>query len=586
MGKLSQDQIQERLKSPSPSLREELEEIAKHDEQIRFHAEPTKKKADMPYLKKYLDWVADLIDPDKHAVFEHLLTFPIETVDFSESLTKELRKALNGQNKNISFNTTTKEVSADYADFLKRMKDEEFWPNEGLAAMRSGINSIMIVDLPARQSTKNPEPYYYLMSPDRLKDAEVNRDGSFEWIIFADEFDQYKFYAFDEDFYMSFFWRDGRIEEFFSAGHGLGFCPARTFWSEPYNSKSRLQRLSPFTNSVGSLDWLLFMQTSTKHTSLYAGFPIYIMYEERCSYVHTNGNACVDGKYIVEVRDGHTDTYVTKFEQCPRCATRKSLGAGSVKIAPARASTDDPDYINGVNIKSADTETLKWLQDEIERLEQSLTFKVIGIGKEVNEAAKNELQVNSGFESRINVILWVKENFEKVHKFVLETMGKLRHGAAFMGATVNYGTKFFLYDYANLLLEFQESKKAGLPNFELAAQIDQILETKYQNNPDQIARFKVLKELEPFRYYTLGEIKNFPGNTDPRLIQLKKSFEQYVARFEEQFTNVVNFLPFAEFEQKINFIRTMLMSYVDEDLKRIEETVPDEASDGNRFGNN
>lgn len=593
MGKLSIQELPTKLKTPS--LTKELKEIKRHDDQCSFHVEPTSSIGTIPYKDTYLDWVKKILDSSKHDVFKHLLTAPIETVDFTEGLTNELKKAFNAQDKNISFQTINKEVTADYEAYLKGIKDAQFWMTEGFSAMKSNINAVLIVDLPAlpvvdgeiQQTTRYPSPYYYLLAPCDIIDADVNRDGSIEWIIFKNEYIEDAYFLFDEDFFTSFIYKDGKVQSFTQTPHDLGYCPAHTFWSTPFNKESKLQRRGPLTNALAKLDDLLFNCTSTKHGVLYAGFPMIVMYERRCTYQDAQGNACNSGKLTQMVRtDPNSEVYAPKQIDCPNCSNRAILGAGTIITAPAPSEKGDADLIDGVKTVPAEVDSLEFLKKMIIEQKQELTANIVGIAKEVSEAAKNEMQVGSGFESRLNVILWVKENMEIIHKFALETMGKLRYGKSYMGCNVSYGTKFYLYEFMDLLNEYKESKANGLPNFELDSQIDQMMNTKYQSNPDSLQRSKILKALEPYTTYSLLEIKNLPGPIDNKKIILKRDFPDYIARFEREFMDVVGFMPYAEMQDKIEFIKAKLMEYVEEDATTLEaeQPEPEPAAGGAPFG--
>lgn len=570
MARLTPQDIIARIKSPG--IGPELNEAMKHDKRVCFHTEPTLTDAKLKYLKEYLEWVNTILDDKKHDVFKHLLTLPIETVDFTEGVLNELRKALCAQDKHVSYSLTSNELIEDYSKYLKAIGDEMFWDSEAFTAMKSNINAVMVVDLPKlevlegepQQQTKYANPYYYLIGPEKIVDAKIYKTGQIDWIIFKGNTDNI-YYCFDDLSFQEIVYQDGKVISISEVGHELGRCPARMFWSTPFNKDSTFQRRGPVSNSIAKLDWLLFCTTSTRHATLYAGFPIYTMYEQKCGYKDDEGNVCENGLVIKNVRVGSTDQWRQQAENCPSCKGKKILGAGSVFTAPARRRDGDPDLLQGISVTGAQTDDLKWLEESIDRQELGLQWNMIGVARELsNDAAKNEMQVSSGFESRMNVIMWVKTNFEIAHKWILETVGQLRYGASFMAANVNYGTRFYLYEPDELIKEYDLSKKSGLPNFELSSQIDQILNTKYRTNPNMQQRVNILKELEPYLTYTLQEMNSLPGKADEKQLTLKKNFDDFISRFEREFTDVVSFLPFADFDKKIDTIKEFLMSYVEE----------------------
>jgi hypothetical protein len=574
MARLSKEAIPEKLKISQ--LSNEYKSIEKHDKRVCFHTEPSVDDKKIDWLNNYRAWIKKILDPDKNEVFFELMSLPIETVDFTESVLKELRKVFEGQDRNISHNMVSKELVSDYNDYLKLIKDSEYWENQGFNAMRSNINAVMVVDLPELpvingtfvQPTKYATPYYHMLDPCDVVNGEVRRDGQFEWILFKDRKVKDKYYLFDDAFYRTFIQDGDKIIDLKEFPHTLGYTPARTFWTTPFNKDSQWQRLSPISNSLGKLDWLLFLYCSKRHLITYAGFPIYIMYEKQCTYTE-DGNACDGGRIKVTTKNGATvgSGTTTSWKECPRCSVRKILGAGTIMTAPAPTDKDDVDLIQGVNVVYADVDSIANLSAEIMSDEHKLSASIAGLVKEINEAAKNEKQVYSGFENRLTVIQWIKENFENIHKWCLDTMGRLRYGKSFSASTVSYGQKFYLYSFEDMIIELKDAKAAGVPVYEVNALIDELLAAKYSNNPELYQRYKILKELEPYVAFTLGELKALPGATDERLITLKKNFPEYISRFEGEFTDVVSFMPLQDMEQKIKFIRETLLSYVEDDRK-------------------
>lgn len=574
MAYLSKEQIQKALQSGQ--VPQELNSCRKHDIRARFHTEPTLDASKLDYKQSFFDWVNTMLNKSKQQVFAHLLTLPIETVEFTEGVFDELTKVFEAQDRYIDFRFTNPALQQDFEGYLKSIGDNNFWQTKGFQAMKAAINSIVIVDLPAiKEGQQNPDrfprPYYYFLDVQKIIAFDVDNLFKVEYIIFKDENNDKLAHAFDDGFYRTYLLDDnGGWKLILESAHDLGYTPARSFWTTPFEYCSKIQKRGPQSNSLGKFDWLLLLYTFTKHVELYAGFPIDVMYEQRCTYKDAQGNQCEGGFVTSTIADpsinGNAPRRVTT--PCPTCKDKALLGPGTVLIAPAVASKDDPDLIQGMNRISADKDSLEYLLDRVAKYEESISVNMIGYVAEGIREAMNKEQVGSMLESQVNCLAEVRDNFENIHRFVLETLARLRYGSnAIVSITCNYGSKWFIHSVEKLQEQYKEAKNNGFANFELDAQFTQIILTKYKNNPGMLERSRTLRAIEPFQNYTVADLgtlsEKFGLNED--LIHLKIDFTSYVNRFEREFMNLGLFMQSMPFEVKVAFVQKKLLEYVKED---------------------
>lgn len=573
---LTIQEIQERVKG-NDSIKSEISAISFHDKRAKFHTVPQQKydKARNDYYGDYIQWVGRIIDQAKQEVFEHLLILPVETVDFTESIFNQVKKIFQAEDRFIHHSFVNDETSSDFSDYLRKIGDNYFWEDTGFEAMKNSPSAVLLVDMPSDGSEgEAPEPYYYLLDTSLVINAGFDRYCEFEWIIFKDPKKDKLVHAWDGVYYRSFDNTKGKMKLIVESAHNLGYCPAKSFWSKPFDKKSKLQKRGVITNTLSRLDWSLFLMTSSKHETLYAGFPIDIMYEQQCSYVDDQGNPCEDGIiHFQNIRmiEGVQEPYEDKMK-CPSCSQKQRLGAGTQLTAPAMADKEDPDLIGGLNRVGADVQSLEWIEKKLKDDKLDITWNIIGISRGGNDAAKNELQVASNYESRLTALLDIKKNFEKIHKFAITTIGKLRYGSAYQGSVVNYGEQMFIHSLSELNENFEQSKKNGMPIFELAKQQGQIMHTKYQNNPEMIKRVDILRQLEPYQTYSIEELMKLSSQLDKTRLALKLNFPEYINRFERENMNIVGFMQFSDMSQKIEIIKAKLMEYVQEDLTEAQQT--------------
>jgi hypothetical protein len=565
----------------------EFDRCIRHDKRAVMHTEAFDKEGDIKHFHEFLTWVRGIISAEKFEVFKHLLTFPLATVDITEGIFNELKKIFDAHNRVISHQFTNPSLIDDCNEYRKKIRDYDFWQTDGFSAMKSAINSIMIVDLPAlkydeiagefEQTSDKPEPYFYLLDIEHVIEMDVKR-GSWrvEYIIFNDPIESNKIHVFDDLFYRTYL-RDNRGEHTLvgQSPHDLGYCPARSFWTTPFSRKSKIQKLAPISKSLSSLDWLLTSIVLKRHLGLYAGFPIYQSYEQRCDYVdEETGAQCDHGVLHWEVpATNDPNIMIPKTATCKKCGgNRGGLGAGTHIIVPGRSSNDDPDMINGISVVGAEKDSLDYNKQEVDDQIAWITYNIIGIADEMTREAVNEKQVTANFESRQTVLTDIKTNFELIHKWTTETWCRLRYGKQFVGCTIDYGSIFFLYTTGELMDMYKTAKENGLPNSELSNIRMTLITTKYRNNPDMLKRMKVLAEIEPYPGYSLNDLNTLKNliKIDQRLIELKANFDIYIKRFEREYVDVVSFMQFNDLQTKIDLMNEIIMGYVEEAILEME----------------
>jgi hypothetical protein len=574
----------------------EFERCTRHDKRAVMHTEAFDKSKDVKALNEFLTWVAKIISPKKMEVFTHLVTFPLPTVDITEGIFNELKKIFDAHNRVISHQFSNPGLVEDCNEYRKKIRDYDFWQNDGFAAMKSAINSIMIVDLPALkfnseanefdQSTEKPEPYFYLLDIENVIEMDVKKGiWKVEYIIFRDPVAEKTIHVFDDAFYRTYVSEKSDKWTLVSESpHDLGYCPARSFWTTPFTRWSKVQKLAPITKSLAALDWLLTSIVLKRHLGLYAGFPIYQSYEQKCDYLdEETGAQCDSGVLRWEVPSHNDSTIlIPKTGACPKCAeNRGGLGAGAHIIVPGRASNDEPDMIHGIEVVGAEKDSLDYNKQEVEDQIAWITYNIIGIADEMSKEAVNEKQVFANFESRQTVLMDVKTNFELIQKWTTDTWCRLRYGKQYVGSTIDYGSLFFLYTTSEMMDMLKIAKDNGLPQYELSNIRSTLMNTKYRNNPDMLKRVNILSEVEPYPGYSLNDLNSLLKLTkiDPRLVELKANFELYVKRFEREYTDVVSFMQFNDLQTKIDLMNEIMLGYVEENM--IEEEATTEPITGN-----
>ncbi len=539
---------------------------------LRFHTETNIAVSDINQpATLFLDWVSHLLPKDKYNIFLQLFRFPLPTPAVVEDVYRELERVFYSRNSSSSYQFTDSELAEDWARYCKdALGEPDVWKAQGWKRMQVSPNSILVVDLPQQQDSSRPEPYFYWLEIDAVIDYQISKldTDMFDWLVFRQP--GHRVAVFDDESIRVYQLSDkDEVQSLVSeARHGLGYCPARFFWSARLNENNRDLRKNPITKELSNLDWYLFFALSKRHLDLYAPYPIYSAYEADCNFENNETGDYCDGGFLRNSKGEYKILNDGTVERCPCCSEKRIAGPGSFLEVPVPSPTEGvADMRNPVQITTIDRESLDYNVGECVRLKNEIVVSVVGTGGNVSEKeAINETQVTANFESKTSVLNALKTNFERAQKFVDDTVCRLRYGAAFLSSSISWGTEFYIFTAAELYAKYKQAKDNGAAASELDAISQQILEVEYRNNPPVLQRMLILKQLEPYPHKTLDEVLTLydRGLVDEKLVRLKTDFSGYIDRFERENMNIIEFAVNRPLREKIDIINNKLLDYVSE----------------------
>lgn len=567
----SADQLRQRLQQPRH--RKTIADAIRHHRRLRFHSQAALNQYDAgAAATDFLEYVRALIPEDKYRLFCSLFRFPVKTVELAEEIYTALEKIFDGRDPVFKYTFADAEYSEDFSQYrTKVLGGQRFWKTRGFEAMKTGINDILVVDLPAEQETERPEPYYYLLNIDKVLDYSLDAAGEITSLIFSqgDEKKGFQIAVFDAESYQVFASKDGRADvgaEVINNPHELGYCPAHWFWSSPITYQKPDQKKAPISSQLSNLDEYLFSSISKRHLDLYAAYPIYWGYSQACDYQEDSGYYCDDGflrdgegKYIISRRSG-------AVAPCPVCSQKRLTGAGSfIEVPPPGPETDGADMRDPAGIVSIDRPSLDYNVDEVYRQRTAIYRQCVGYGGDpINKQAINEKQVMASFEGRVQKIRELAKNFEIIQTWADSTVCRLRYGEAFESASISYGTEFYIFSAPEILEAYKEAKASGVDDVTLDTLQEQYWATKYRNNADAQTRVNILLNVEPFRHLSKEEARALfdSGAIDYPDFFIKQNFSSLIMRFERENIDVLTFGNEIAFRLKIERIKEALAGYV------------------------
>lgn len=524
----------------------------------------------MPFTE-FAEWVQKLIPKDKYRIFLSLFKFPTQNIELTGKIYGELERVFDGRNFAVTFQFLDPTLSDDWEAYRHDvLKEPEIWRSKGWDALRTAINCVMIIDLPTEQQGERPEPYFYFLGIENVIDFRAKGEA-LEWIVFKQP--GKRIAAFDDTFMRVFQLNEkGEIEELITeVQHGLGYCPAKFFWTTPLSQEQPDIKKSPLSPQLGNLDWLLFFRVSKRHLDLYAPYPIYSAYAADCNFRNNETGDYCDGGFLRNIKGEYKIFRDGTVERCPVCSEKRIAGVGSFIEVPI-PKDNRPDLRDPVTITTVDRNSLDYNTEEEKRLADEIYSKVTGTGGEVQQKESiNEMQVTANFEDKKNVLLSLKTNFEKAQTFVDETICRLRYGESYLSININWGTEFYLYSTEDLQTIYNEAKKSGASEARLDMIADQIIATENRNNPLQMQRMFLLKQLEPYRHLTLSELQGLANRQliDPIMMLIKINFATFVDRFERENINIMEFGSALPLDRKIDIINQKFIEYAKEQQQSI-----------------
>lgn len=537
---------------------------------LRFHSETNITMSDAGQQTTiFLNWVKNFLPKDKYNIFVQLFRFPLPTTAIVEDVYRELERVFYSRNASSSYQFTDTELLEDWMRYKKSALNEpDIWKTVAWRKMQVSPNSILVVDLPLEQESNRPEPYFYWLEIDQVIDYKLTPfdNNQFEWLIFKQP--DKKIAVFDDTYIRVYQLKDsGEISGLVSESqHGLGYCPARFFWSNSLNERNIDLKKNPITKELSNLDWYLFFATSKQHLDLYAPYPIYSAYEADCNFENNETGDYCDGGFLRNAKGEYKMLRDGSVERCPCCSEKRIAGPGSFLEIPIPSQSEGiADMREPVQITTIDKDSLDYNVNECVRLKNEIILSIVGIGSNVSDKeAINEIQVTANFESKTSVLKALKTNFEQAQKFIEDTVCRLRYGSSFISSAINWGTEFYVYTVSELYAKYKQAKDNGASNSELDAISQQILEVEYRNNPIMLQRMLILKQLEPFPHKTQQEIIELykEGLLSEELVKLKLNFTALIERFERENINIIEFASKRPLRDKIEIINKKLLEYV------------------------
>lgn len=558
--------------------KEEIRKAIETEKRIRLHTVGTQDES--TYFERWLENVKSILPSNKFEVFKTLVGEPVPTLTLSETIFDELAKIFEASNPSHKLTFEGDDSNQKANEFYNYFNPDKFFRTEVYDRLKVAPNSFIVVDTKLELLNNKSQPITYFVNLEAIIDVEVNRDGSTKYILFRTTED--RIVGIDDEAYYVFK-KDGTtysVLEGYPSKHNLSdrlgrpYTPAFLIYPNFLNATDNIAVNSPLAKTVGSMEWLLFWSVAKRHLDLYAPFPIYVSFEEECSY-QSGSYSCQDGWLFDTSSDAEQPTSKTP---CPKCSKQKMFGAGTEVQVPAPQSKDDPNLLNAINVIPAEEKSIAYVTAEKIRLEQEVYYSVLGKTSKPLEAFSQSIsQLDLSIESRKAVLLHMKELFETVQTNVVYTMCKLMYGEEFTDAYYNYGDNYFLTTPEQETKNYKSLKDAGAPEGILHSNLERIIATTYKTSPSTALLNQVYLEVEPYQTMSIENVTKLVAvSMIPRKKGLAKiHFTDFIEDFESEHQGLVKMIELGEAskEKVVKIIKEQLNKYIVEIELMIDKDV-------------
>ena len=509
---------------------------------------------------------------EKYNSFLASFSYPIPTNALMEEIFEKIGRVFDGMNPVYFYDFDSQRESEDFERYRETdLKLSSWWKTEGLQAMKTRINSFVVVDVGAVQTTEKPEPYPYFIDLKNILHCSTIDGCQVEWVIFkvGD-----KIAVYDDEYYRVFESTTSNLigNLIIESKHNLGYCPVRTFWTDSINAEQKIIKKHISTNWLYKLCRLLFYDIANESLNTYSRFPVTSAFSTDCNFENRDLGQFCQGGYLSLRTGGHVFLN-GRPAACPVCSKKRFNGPGShIEVAPPSMINDKADLRQPFQYANIPTDSLKYNNDDIIRRATEIFKAITGFqGMPINNKAVNEKQVVAVFESLEGALKVPQRNLENIIKWVDSTIARLRYNT-FKGCSISLGTEHFLLSGSELISLYEAAQQSSFPADTLNLLQEKYFNTEYRNNPELKQRHLIIAHLDPFRHRTVEQVTAMYEAGQIRFLDfmLKVNLSSLLMRFESEVFPITAFSDEVKMSDKVKVIKDKMGEFIAEMMPETE----------------
>lgn len=348
--------------------------------------------------------------------------------------------------------------------------------------------------------------------------------------------------------------------------HDLGICPADYISNEAF-SDDDVVRKSIFSYVREEMEEYVFLKTLQRMTEPNGAIPIVTQLQtrEKSNGADAKGSTEKEPMAAREIGGQKSDQH---HAEVTGGGSKSLLQTGTVIKVPMIKRDDgslDMEAVKSfINFFYIPVESLKYLNERIQEVKDSILKTVLGDMADQTNDRKNELQVKGGFVSAEDRIRSLSRQLSRVRKRTDYKMLGLKYGVDNISNDAFYGSDFFLESQDALYNLFKQS-----PNpIERKNILLRLSKNRNRFNPERSKREALTYELMPYSADLDFDKAVEKGAVDRITFQLQTRFNYWISLFEAEYGDLVYFWESTEGSQseKILMMNNLLSGLIEADL--------------------
>ena len=476
---------------------------------------------------KFLNWVKSVFKTDNFLSFYKYLRHPLPSAKIvNEDVKPKLRRVFHAEDSIFKY-TLRGKVETCHSDLNSKEFDEELFN-----AILFNHNAIVAQDV-SRMDDEYREviPITSIVSVDCDKE-KINKIA-YNSYLDTENGKIYGYTYLDKEQYL-FFDRDFNLVS--QSVHDLGECPADWISSENMFTTNNVVKKSIFSYVIADLEEYVFLKTLQRMTEPNGAIPVAVQLnskETKAAGELKKGLSKEPMSPTILGSNSDKDIY-------PVPSSESQLQAGTIiKVTPpsdADGNINMDVVQNYFQFHYMPIEALTYIDDRIRDIENRINSSLIGDYKEQNEAAKNELQVEKGYNGKEDRLRWLSNELSRIKQLSDFKTLALLHGKDNVTVEVFFGTDFFIETLDDLFNSFNKAPNA----IERRKILKRISQNRNKHNLQQAKRDVILYTLIP---YTSD--KDFDTamkrDIDPVTFEFQTRFDYWISLFEAEYGQIEEF---------------------------------------------
>ncbi|TQM18327.1 hypothetical protein [Chryseobacterium aquifrigidense] len=476
---------------------------------------------------KFLNWVKLVFKTENFLSFYKYLRNPVASAKLvNDDIKPQLRRVFHADDSVFKYSVKGIEETC-HADLNSKQFDEELFN-----AILFDHNSVVVQDIDIESKRyREIVPISKIVSVDCDRD-QINKIAYYSCLELENS-SIHGFSYIDKDQYI-FFDRDYNI--IVQSFHDLGVCPADWVSSENMFQENNVVKKSIFSYALPDFEEYVFLKTLQRMTEPNGAIPVTVQLNAK----ETNPSGELRKGLSKEPMSSAILGAQTSDDTNPIAPSESDIQAGSiVKVKASKDVTSgkvDMDVVrNYFQFHYMPVEALNYLNERIKEIEKMILSSMIGDIAEQNEAAKNEMQVSKGYDSKEDRLRWLSNELSRIKQLSDFKTLALLHGKDKVSVEVFFGTDFFIESVDDLYKSFSLAPNA----IERRKILKRISQTRNKHNLQQAKRDTILYDIIPYvSDKDFSTAMSTEAQVDPVVFQLQTRFDYWISIFEAEYGQI------------------------------------------------